>query len=145
MRHRRHGQPRPALANYAGFSERGFIVAGVVDIDPDKVGTEVGGVTVGHSTTWPTSSPRGRRDRHRGHAARPRRRRPPIALVAAGIRSILNFAPTVIDVPDEVSVRNVDLAVELQILAFHEGRRIDGRDSPTRDRSADRGSPQHGR
>ena len=46
-------------------------------------------------------------------------------LVAAGLRSILNFAPVVLTVPDDVEVRKVDLAVELQILAFHEQRRND--------------------
>ena len=46
-------------------------------------------------------------------------------LVAAGVRSILNFAPVVLAVPDGVEVRKVDLAVELQILAFHEQRRAD--------------------
>ena len=44
-------------------------------------------------------------------------------LVAAGVRCILNFAPVVLQVPDEVEVRKVDLAVELQILAFHVARR----------------------
>ena len=43
--------------------------------------------------------------------------------MSAGIRSILNFAPVVLSVPDDVEVRKVDLAVELQILAFHEQRR----------------------
>jgi redox-sensing transcriptional repressor len=42
--------------------------------------------------------------------------------VENGITSILNFAPTVLDVPSGVQVRDVDLAVELQILAFHEDR-----------------------
>ena len=45
-----------------------------------------------------------------------------VELVEAGITSILNFAPTVLDVPPTVQVRHVDLAVELQILAFHEDR-----------------------
>ena len=48
-------------------------------------------------------------------------------LVAAGVPSILNFAPTVISVPEEVSLRKVDLAVELQILSFYQqrqGRRV---------------------
>ena len=45
--------------------------------------------------------------------------------VEAGIRSILNFAPVVLTVPEGVEVRKVDLAVELQILAFHEQRRGD--------------------
>ena len=44
-------------------------------------------------------------------------------LVKAGVTSILNFAPVVLDVPVGVSVRKVDLAVELQILSYHEQRR----------------------
>jgi redox-sensing transcriptional repressor len=44
-------------------------------------------------------------------------------LVAAGVRSVLNFAPAMITVPPGVSVRKVDLAVELQILAFYEQRK----------------------
>jgi redox-sensing transcriptional repressor len=43
--------------------------------------------------------------------------------VAAGVTSILNFAPTVLAVPDGVDVRKVDLSIELQILAFHEQRK----------------------
>ena len=45
-------------------------------------------------------------------------------LVAAGVTSILNFAPTVLNVPDGVDVRKVDLSIELQILAFHAQRRM---------------------
>ena len=44
-------------------------------------------------------------------------------MVAAGIGSILNFAPAVVSVPADVDVRKVDLASELQILAFHQQRR----------------------
>jgi redox-sensing transcriptional repressor len=44
-------------------------------------------------------------------------------LVAAGITSILNFAPVVLNVPSGVDVRKVDLSIELQILAFHAQRR----------------------
>ena len=44
-------------------------------------------------------------------------------LVKAGIRSILNFAPVHLTVNDGVDVRKVDLASELQILAFHEQRK----------------------
>jgi redox-sensing transcriptional repressor len=47
-------------------------------------------------------------------------------LVAAGVPSILNFAPTVISVPEEVSLRKVDLAVELQILSFYQQRKSGG-------------------
>jgi redox-sensing transcriptional repressor len=44
-------------------------------------------------------------------------------LVAAGVTSILNFAPAVLSTPEGVDVRKVDLATELQILAFHEQRK----------------------
>jgi redox-sensing transcriptional repressor len=46
--------------------------------------------------------------------------------VAAGITSILNFAPVVLNVPEGVDVRKVDLSIELQILAFHEQRKGGG-------------------
>jgi redox-sensing transcriptional repressor len=48
-------------------------------------------------------------------------------LVAAGVTSILNFAPVVLNVPDGVDLRKVDLSVELQILSFHEQRKATGR------------------
>ena len=45
------------------------------------------------------------------------------AVVAAGVTSILNFAPVVLSVPPHVDLRKVDLAAELQILSFHEQRK----------------------
>ena len=60
-------------------------------------------------------------------------------LVAAGVRSILNFAPGVLTVPDDVEVRHVDLSLELQILAFHESRRTG--DLPDAHRSAETSAP----
>ncbi len=47
-------------------------------------------------------------------------------LVGAGVTSILNFAPAVLTVPRGVSLRKVDLAVELQILSFYQQRRSGG-------------------
>jgi len=44
-------------------------------------------------------------------------------LISCGVTSILNFAPCVLSVPDNVDVRKVDLAIELQILSFHEHRK----------------------
>jgi redox-sensing transcriptional repressor len=46
-------------------------------------------------------------------------------LVYLGVTSILNFAPTVLVVPEGVNVRKVDLGQELQILAYHEQRKTD--------------------
>jgi redox-sensing transcriptional repressor len=112
-----------ALANYKGFAERGFRVAGLVDTDPGKVGELVGGMAIRHIEDLPALVKA--EDIAIGVIATPAPVVQDVAdrMVAAGIRSILNFAPAVIAVPARVSVRKVDLAVELQILAFYEQRK----------------------
>jgi redox-sensing transcriptional repressor len=112
-----------ALANYGGFASRGFRVAALLDSDPLVVGSVIAGhrvraadeiervvaeagVMIG-AITAPAVAAQGICDR----------------LVAAGVTSILNFAPVVLNVPDGVDVRKVDLSIELQILAFHAQRR----------------------
>jgi redox-sensing transcriptional repressor len=112
-----------ALANYRGFAERGFRTAALFDEDPSTVGERVGGLVVRHVADLP--------DVVREHEvvigviATPASAAQDVAerLVAAGIRSILNFAPAVLSVPEGVSVRKVDLAIELQILAYYEQRK----------------------
>lgn len=109
-----------ALANYGGFGSRGYPVAALVDAHPRVVGTRFGDLTVRHVDeladvvaeagiaigviTTPAPAAQSVADE----------------LVAAGVRSILNFAPTVISVPEGVSLRKVDLAVEMQILSFYQ-------------------------
>jgi redox-sensing transcriptional repressor len=112
-----------ALANYRGFGERGFQVAALVDADPEKVGERVGGLAVHHLDDL--SRLVRKHDVAIGVIATPATAVQDVAdrLVAAGVRSILNFAPATISVPPGVSVRKVDLAVELQILAFYEQRK----------------------
>ncbi len=112
-----------ALANYKGFAERGFRVAGLVDTDPAKVGEMAGGTAIRHIDDLPALVKA--EDIAIGVIATPAAAVQEVAdlMVAAGIRSILNFAPAVISVPVRVSVRKVDLAVELQILAFYEQRK----------------------
>jgi redox-sensing transcriptional repressor len=111
-----------ALANYKGFGERGFRVAGLVDADPSKAGEMVAGLVI---------APVGDLERvvaeehiAIGVIATPATAAQEVAdrMVAAGLRSILNFAPAVVTVPDGVTVRKVDLAIELQILAYYEQR-----------------------
>ncbi len=114
-----------ALANYGGFTDRGFPVGALVDVDPNKVGTSIAGVTVQHLDDLPQLV------KSKGIAigvvATPATVAQTVAdrMVAAGIGSILNFSPGVLSLPPEVSVRKVDLAVELQILSFYR-RRSDG-------------------
>ena len=112
-----------ALAGYGGFGERGFPVGGVVDIDPDKIGTVVGGVRVRHVDELATIVQAQEISIGVIATPGPAAQDAADALVAAGITSILNFAPIIISVPHGISVRKVDLAVELQILSYHEQRR----------------------
>ena len=115
-----------ALANYRGFDERGFPVAALVDADPAKVGERVGDLTVRSMADLPAIVQE--EGVSVGVMATPASSAQDVAdaLVAAGVRSILNFAPAVVAVPDGVSVRKVDLAVELQILSFYQQRRLPG-------------------
>jgi redox-sensing transcriptional repressor len=115
-----------ALANYVGFGDRGFPIVALCDADERVVGTTVHGVVVRHIDDLPQIA-----SEHAiaiGIIATPASAAQDVAdqLVAAGVTSILNFAPTVISVPDDVSVRKVDLAVELQILSFYQQRRTGG-------------------
>ena len=112
-----------ALAGYGGFGERGFPVGGVVDVDPVKIGSLVGGVRVRHIDDL-AQIVKARRISI-GVVATPPAAAQDAAdrLVAAGVTSILNFAPTVLVVPVGINVRKVDLAVELQILSYYEQRR----------------------
>ena len=107
-----------ALADYAGFGTRGFEFVGLFDAAPGRIGQRIGGlsvrpiadladvVAVTHASigviTTPAEVAQSVCDR----------------LAAAGVRSILNFAPVTLAAPAGVDVRKVDLSVELQVLAF---------------------------
>jgi redox-sensing transcriptional repressor len=111
-----------ALANYGGFGDRGFPVGALVDADPEVVGKTLGGLDVRHIDDLADVVRDG--DINIGVIATPAPAAQSVAnaLIDAGVRSILNFAPTVISVPDGVSLRKVDLAVEMQILSFYQQR-----------------------
>nr|WP_307242731.1 redox-sensing transcriptional repressor Rex [Kineosporia succinea] len=116
-----------ALANYGGFTSRGFTVAALVDADPRVIGETVAGLTVSSLDSLDeTVSSLGIQI---GVVATPGPAAQEICdrLVTAGVTGVLNFAPCVLTVPDGVMVRRVDLATELQILAFHEQRRAANR------------------
>jgi len=112
-----------ALANYGGFASRGFTVVALLDADGDLIGEEVAGLRV--RSIDELEDVVAADGVHIGVVATPAPAAQPVCdrLVAAGVTSVLNFAPCVLDVPDDVMVRKVDLSTELQILAFHEQRR----------------------
>ena len=112
-----------ALANYGGFTSRGFPVIALVDTDESKVGSKVGETPVRHLDDLESIV-----KEHQvaiGVLATPSVVAQEVAdrMVSAGIGSVLNFAPAVVTVPESVSIRKVDLASELLILSFYQQRR----------------------
>lgn len=111
------GKIGTALAQYHGFRSRGFHVVGVYDSDPRKVGSRWDGFLVRDFADFPP------RDAARGDIAVlavPAETAQEAAdrLVEAGIKAILNFAPVQLHVPADVSVRSVNMAMELEGLSF---------------------------
>jgi len=108
-----------ALARYNGLRQRGFDVVAVYDVDARRIGSSIGDLVVSDAASIekdcqdelydmailavPAGAAQSVTDR----------------LVAAGISSVLNFAPVRVSVPDEVPVRQVDLSTELQILSYY--------------------------
>jgi redox-sensing transcriptional repressor len=115
-----------ALAGYAGFSTRGFRIAAITDADPNLVGAQVAGLAVREMAALPMLVAQHKVEI--GIIATPAEACQQVCdqLVSAGVSSILNFAPCLLSVPDGIEVRKVDVAMELQILSFHEHRRRGG-------------------
>ncbi|HMD45741.1 MAG TPA: redox-sensing transcriptional repressor Rex [Acidimicrobiales bacterium] len=114
-----------ALVNSEGFSSRGFRVAGLFDVSPAVIGEQVGPVTVRHLDQLGEMA---RTERPAiGVIAAPASAAQEVAeaLVGVGVRSILNFAPRVLNVPADVMLRYVDLSIELQVMSFYQSRQAD--------------------
>lgn len=109
-----------ALVHYRGFGQRGFHVVAAFDSDPAKVGRRYGGAPVHAIADLATVV--GREGITMALIATPAAVAQDVTdrVVAAGVSSILNFAPAVLNVPRHVCLRQVDLAVELQILGYYE-------------------------
>jgi redox-sensing transcriptional repressor len=112
------GKIGTALAHYNGFRARGFQVVGVYDADPRKIGSEWDGMRVRDVRDFPRDA------RAEGieiavlaipaEGAQETTDR----VVAAGVKAILNFTPTQLHVPPDVSVRSVNMAMELEGLSY---------------------------
>ena len=111
-----------ALANYRGFGARGFRIVALFDADPARAGELIDGIPIRPMDDL--ASVMAAVPIALGIIAVPAAAAQQVAdsLVEAGVRSILNFAPTVITVPERVSLRKVDLSIELQILSFYSQR-----------------------
>ena len=109
-----------ALSHYSGFNTGGFRIVGIVDSDPQKVGTpDPRRPDRGAGRRADRDRPRAR---GRTSASSPCPRAPPsgssTSWSAAGVQAVLNFAPTQLKEHPDVKVRNVDLKVNLEFLSF---------------------------
>lgn len=129
-----------ALANYGGFSSRGFRVAALLDSDPAKVGEVIAGVRVRSLEDLPMVALAERPAIAVIATPAPAAQTVVDRLVSVGVSSILNFAPTLVQVPRGVSVRQVDLSTELQILSFYQRRRDQGLATPPEGQPATKSS-----
>lgn len=112
------GKIGAALVAYRGFRQRGFQILSAYDSNPEKVGRTLEGIPV----------------RDIGYLEKDvQRERPDIAVVTvpsenaqavvdrvvkAGIKAVLNFAPTQLQVPNDVTVKTANMAMELEGLSF---------------------------
>ena len=113
-----------ALFHYRGFTRQGFRIAAIVDDDPAKVGRAVNGLTIQALAELPRVVKA--QAIQLSVVAVPAEAAQAVAdrLVAAGVRAILNFAPSRVKVPKDVRLQNVDLSIELENLSFHLGQAL---------------------
>ena len=108
-----------ALAEYEGFKEKGFKIVGLFDSDSNKIDKKIGKLTVKHLSEIKDISLK--YNVAIGIITTPERVAEEIAdkLIDCGIKSILNFAPTMLKNKPGIQIRSVDLSQELQILSYY--------------------------
>ena len=126
------GRVGVALSSYRGFGRQGFDIVAMLDVDPRRIGQREEGMLIEDVSRLATIATE--RDVEIGVVATPPAAAQEVAdaLVSAGVRGILNFAPRKLTVPAHVALRTVDMAVELESLAFALVHARPGRTSPRR-------------
>lgn len=112
------GKIGSALVQYRGFKQRGFDIVAIFDSDPAKIGKQWNGLTIQDIATLEAEF--ARRPLGMAVLVTPAEAAQPVTdrLVALGVKSILNFAPVQLVVPDDVVVKTVNLALELETLSY---------------------------
>ena len=100
-----------ALANYAGFEKRGFVVSAVFDVSPDKIGKKIG-----HTMVYDMKDLEGY---VKGHTVDIAALTLPKQLVQYGVSAFWNFAATDLNLPGNIAVENVHLAESLMRLSYN--------------------------
>jgi len=112
------GKIGSALVQYGGFGARGFDLIAIYDNDPAKVGRQWNGLVVRHVRELEADLAREQADI--AAVVTPSEAAQAVAdrLVSCGITAILNFAPVQLQVPDAVTVKTVNLVLELEALSY---------------------------
>jgi redox-sensing transcriptional repressor len=107
-----------AVLAYAGFGTYGFSIAAAFDNDPDKIGRKMNNITIEDVSRLNMLS---KRDVDLAIIAVPEQAAQDVAdaLVASGIKGILNFSPRRIAVPKNVKVITIDIATDLARLPYY--------------------------
>ena len=112
------GKIGSALVQYRGFKQRGFDIVAIFDSDPTKIGKQWNGLTIQDIATLEAEF--ARRPLGMAVLVTPAEAAQPVTdrLVALGVKAVLNFAPVQLVVPDDVVVKTVNLALELETLSY---------------------------
>jgi redox-sensing transcriptional repressor len=112
------GKIGSALVQYRGFKQRGFDIVAIFDSDPAKIGKQWNGLTIQDISTLEAEF--ARRPLGMAVLVTPAEAAQPVTnrLVALGVKAVLNFAPVQLVVPDDVVVKTVNLALELETLSY---------------------------
>ncbi len=114
------GRLGTALLNYGGFENWGFEISLAFDVDPDLIGSHVGGVRVDHIRDVEKKVKA--RDVKVGIIAVPAEEAQSTAnsMISAGISNIANFSAVLLDTPEQVTVNQVDITSTLEVLTFYQ-------------------------
>ena len=112
------GKIGAALAQYRGFRQRGFNILAAYDINPEKVGRKLEGIPVRDIEQLERDIRAEKPDIVVLTVPGPEAQRMVDRVVKAGVKAILNFAPTQLQAPPDVTVKTVNMAMELEGLSF---------------------------
>jgi redox-sensing transcriptional repressor len=112
------GKIGAALAQYRGFRQRGFNILAAYDNNPEKVGKRVEGIEVRDIEQLERDIQREKPDIVVLTVPGDEAQRMVDRVVKAGVKAILNFAPTQLHAPPDVTVKTVNMAMELEGLSF---------------------------
>ena len=110
-----------AIADYAGFAGKGFVIKAIFDTDPEKIGHPMGIDNLAVQPVSELAETIRAKGLIVGIIATPAEEAPAVArtMIEAGIKAILNYAPITLTVPSSVRVQYIDPVVGLQRMTYY--------------------------